>query len=142
MPNELEYPPERTTIALVNGILIDLQHLVEQQMQLTRREIEKEIRQRSSAVVVFAVGIGVLFLDAIVLCFTLVHLMHWGASPPETDVAWLPLWACYGVVALVLGMVGAILIYVGRAKYRYVDRCRSLAVQVIQESVPWTTTRT
>ena len=141
MPNDVECPPERTTIALVNGILIDLQHLVEQQLQLTRRELEQEIRKRSSAAMVLAVGIGVLFLGAMVTCMTLVHLMHWMTSPLGMELAWLPLWACHAIIAAALGIIAGILIYIGRTRLRSVDKMQCLAIDVLQENVPWTTNR-
>ena len=87
--------PDQTAASLLSGILSDLQHLVEQQFQLTRREIEDEIRQRAIAAAVFALGVTILFLGAIVFCVGLVHLLHWAALPGGTDPAWLPLWACY-----------------------------------------------
>src|SRR6185436_10776110 len=109
MSTDLEDPPEQTAASLVTGILGDLHHLVEQQFELTRREIEDELRQRVTATAVFGVGAGFLFLAAVVLCLTVAHLLHWVASPPGTDPAWLPLWACYGVVAAVFAVDGGIL---------------------------------
>lgn len=121
MSTEVENPPEQTAASLVSGILGDLQHLVEQQFQLTRREIEEELRQRAAAAAVLGLGMGVFFLDAIVLCLSLAHLLHWMASPLGTDPAWLPLWACYTVVAAVLAVGGGILALVGRARFRSID---------------------
>ncbi len=109
MSTDVEAHPEQTAASLVSGILDDLQHLVEQQFQLTRREIDEEIRQRAAAGAVFAVGMGVLFLDAIVFSLTLAHLLHRVASPPSTDPAWLPLWACYAVLWAVFVVIGGVL---------------------------------
>ena len=141
MSNELEFPLERTTIELMNGILIDLQHLIEQKIQLTRREIELEIRLRSSAVVVLLIGVVVLFLDAILLCLMLVHLMHWGSSRSVMESAQLPLWACHGIVAFALCIIGMIFIYVGWSKLNYVAPCRTPAAPIPKEGAPWTPTR-
>ena len=137
---DLENPPEQSAASLVSGILGDLQHLVEQQFQLTRREIEQELRLRAAAAAVFGVGLGVFFLDAIVLCMTLAHLLHWVASPPGTDPAALPLWACYGVVAVVLVIIGGILTCVGRARFSAVEPFKNPITEILQEPVPWTTT--
>ena len=133
MSTEVEYPPEQTAASLVSGILGDLQHLVEQQFQLTRREIEEELRQRVAAAAVFGLGVGVLFLDAIVLCLTAAHLLHWAASPSGTDVAWLPLWACYAVVAAVLAVSGGIMVLVGRARFRSIDSFKNPVTEILQE---------
>ena len=135
MSTDLEDPPEQTAASLVSGILGDLQHLVEQQFQLTRREIEEELRQRAAAAAVFGVGVGFLFLDAIVLCLTLAHLLHWVASPPGTDPAWLPLWACHAVLAAVLTVGGGILALIGRARFRAIDPFQNPATEIMQEHV-------
>ena len=141
MSIDVEDPPQQTAASLVSGILGDLHRLVEQQFQLTRREIEDELRHRAAAAAVFALGMGILFLDAIVLCLTLAHLLHWVTSPPETDPAWFPLWACHAVVAAVLVVIGGILAHVGRARFRSIEPIRNPATEILQEYVPWTTTR-
>ena len=136
MSTDLEDPLERTASSLLSGILSDLQHLVDQQFQLTRREIEVELRQRAAAGTVFGVGVGILFLAAIALCLTLSHLLHSVASPPGTDPAWLPLWACHAVVAAVLVVCGGILAHVGRARFRSIDPSQNPATEIFQEHAP------
>jgi hypothetical protein len=135
MSTDVEAPPEQTVASLMCGILSDLQTLVEQQFQLTRREIEDELRQRASAAAVFVLGSGVLLVDAIALSLTLAHWMHWMASPPGTDPAWLPLWACHAVMTGVLALIGAILVQMGRARFRSVAPCQNPATEILQEHV-------
>lgn len=139
MSIDTEGPPEQTAAALLSGILGDLQHLVEQQFQLTRREIEVELRQRATAAAVFGFGMGILFLAVIAVCLTLSHLLHWMASPPGTDPAWIPLWACHAVVAAVLAVSGVIFACVGRAKFKAINPYQNPATAIMQEHVPWTT---
>jgi len=139
MSTDLEDRSGQTAASLVSGILDDLQDLVEQQFQLTRREIEEEIRQRAAAAAIFTLGLGVFFLDAIVLSLTLAHLLHWVASPPGTDPAWLPLWACHAVLAAVLVVIGGVLTWVGRARFRSIDRSQNPVTEFLQENAPWTT---
>ena len=136
MSIDIEAPPEQTAASLVSGILGDLQDLVEQQFQLTRREIEVELRKCAAAAAVFGLGVAILLLAAIALCLTLSHLLHWMASPPGTDPAWLPLWACHAVVSAVFGISGGILTQVGRAKFRAVDPYQNPATEMMQEQVP------
>jgi hypothetical protein len=114
-------PPEQSAASLLNGILGDLQLLVEQQFQLTRREIEDELRRRATAAAIFALGVLVAFLGGIVFCLGLAHLLHWAALPPGSDPAWLPLWACHALVAAVLIVIGGYAAHVGRARFRSVD---------------------
>jgi protein-S-isoprenylcysteine O-methyltransferase Ste14 len=136
MSTSVKDPPEQTVMTLVSGIFGDLQHLVEQQFLLTRREIEVELRQRAAAAAVFGLGIGILFLDAIVLCLTLAHLLHWVASPPGTDSAWIPLWGCYAVVTVVLAVIGGILTLVGRTRFKSISPCQNPAAEILQEHAP------
>ena len=136
MSTDVEDPPEQTAASLVSGILGDLQHLVEQQFQLTRREIEEELRLRAAAGAVFALGMAVFFLDAIVACLTLAHLLHWLTSPPGTDPAWIPLWACHATVMLVLVVIGAILTCFGRARFRSITPYQNPAAEILPRNFP------
>jgi len=128
--------PDQTAASLLSGILGDLQHLVEQQFQLTRREIEDEIRQRAIAAAVFAFGVTILLVGAIVFCFGLAHLLHWATSPGGTDPAWLPLWACHAVVAAVLAVIGGFVAHVGRVKFRSTVPFHNPLNELLQERAP------
>jgi hypothetical protein len=124
-------PQKQTAAALLTDILVDLQQLVEQQFQLTRRELEDEFSKRLAAGSVLAYGVGVLFLVAVEICLALVHLLHWGASPPGTDPAWLPLWACHAAVATLLLVLGGILVLVGRARLLSMESCQNPATEIL-----------
>jgi putative superfamily III holin-X len=139
MSLDVKDPTDQTAAALVSGILGDLQDLVEEQFQLTRREIEDELRLRAAAGAIVALGMGVLFLDAIVLCTSLAHLLHWIASPPGTDPGWFPLWACHAVVAGGLAVLGGVLVFVGWARFRSVNPAQNPVTEIVQERVTWTT---
>ncbi len=136
MSPDLEEPPAQTTASLVSGIVGDLQRLVEQQFQLARREVEVGLRLRAAAATVFGLGLVVFFLDAIVLCLALAHLLHWVMSPPGTDPAWFPLWACHAVVAAVLAVIGVIFACVGRAKFMSIVPVPKSAAEILQENIP------
>lgn len=140
MSMDVEDPPAQTASALVTGILSDLQSLVEQQLLLTRRELEAELRQRAMAAAILAIALAVFFIDAIFVCLTLVHLLHWLSAVPGTDPASLPLWACHAVIAGTLFGVGGLLSVVGRNRLRTTTYQPERAVNTIsQEPVPWTT---
>ena len=136
MSPDLEEPPAQTAASLVTGIVGDLQRLVEQQFQLARREIEEGLRLRAAAAAVFGLGMVVFFLDAIVLCLALAHLLHWVTSPSGTDPAWFPLWACHAVVAAVLAVSGTIFACVGRAKFMSIVPLPKSAAEILQENIP------
>ncbi|MBC7819098.1 MAG: phage holin family protein [Planctomycetaceae bacterium] len=133
MSIDIEDPPEQTTASLVSGIFGDLKHLVEQQFQLTRQEIETGLRQRAAAAAVIGFGLGILFLAAVAICLTFSHLLHWAASPPGTDPAWMPLWVCHAVVAAVLAVSGVTVACVGRAKFRSIDPLQRPDNEILQE---------
>lgn len=133
MSTVIEDPPEQTAASLVSGIVGDVQQLVEQQFQLTRRQIEEELRVRAAAASVLAVGLGVSLLGAMVLCLALVNLLHWAASPPVSDPAWLPLWGCHAVVAAVLLGSGGVLSLVGGARFRAVTPFQNPLAHIRQE---------
>ena len=133
MSTNAENRPAQSTMSLVSGILVDLEHLVEQQLRLTRREIEEELRQRSADAMIVALGIGILFLAAGGLCLALAHLLHWFTSPTGADPAWFPLWACHAVIAVALAVVGGILTNVGRTKFGSVERCQNPVTEIFEE---------
>lgn len=141
MSSDIEAPVDRTAASLVTGIVGDLQHLVEQQFQLTRREIELELRKQGAAAAVFAFGVGVFFIGTIALCLTAVHLLHWVTLPPGTDPARLPLWACHAVVAAILVILGGFLVVVGRVRAKSIVPTQNPITAISQEPAPWTTPR-
>ena len=136
MSTDIEDPIEQTAASLVSGILGDLQHLVEQQFQLTRQEIEDGLRRRAAAAAVFGLGVGCLFLAAIALTQAIANLLHCMAIPNGTDPGWLPLWACHAVVAAILVVSGVILACVGRMKFRSLDPLQNSAIEILQEYSP------
>lgn len=125
------HPSEQTAASLVSGIVGDLQQLIEQQFQLTRQEIEEELRQRAEAATILFVGVAVLFLDAIVVCQSLVLLLHWWTSPAGTDAAWLPLWMCSAIVAAVLVVIGGMITQVGRHRFKSTVKAMNPATEIL-----------
>lgn len=121
MPTANKDARESTASSLVNDILNDLQRLVEQQFQLTRREIEQEFRLRAQASMIFMLGLGGLLLGGLQFSVAIAHLLHWASSPVATDSAGLPLWACHAIVATFLSVAAAVATIVGRASFRSVS---------------------
>jgi hypothetical protein len=105
MAEVLHSPPEPGIASLVSGIVSDGQRLVEQQLELLRREIGYEIRRVRNAAISMAIGAGITALGGLLLIGMVVHLLN-----AYTD---LPLWACYGIVGGALGAIGALLLYFG-----------------------------
>jgi hypothetical protein len=138
MSTIIEDPSKPTTASLVTGILGDVQRLVAQQFLLTRREITDELRLRAAAGAIFGAGIGAIGLGLVSLTLAVVHVLHWATSPPNTDAASLPLWACYAVVAAVLVVIGGILAQVGKSRFMAVKSFHS-PTEIFEEPRPWMT---
>lgn len=130
----LETPPVQSAAALVGGIVGDLKSLIEQQLQLTRMQIESELRQRFVAAAVFTAGVVTLSVGTIFVCFSVSHLLHWIASPVGADPAAYPLWMCHGVVAVILGVMGGVFTSVGRWKFRTVVPFQNPVSELFQKN--------
>jgi hypothetical protein len=109
--------PQQSAATLVTGILGDLQSLVHQQLRLSMREVELEIRRRTRAGVITAVGGCLLIVAAVEFSMAVAHGLHWSASPEGADPAWFPLWACHAVMFAAFAVVGGVALTSG---------CRSL----------------
>jgi hypothetical protein len=140
MATEVRNCTEPSMTTLVSGIVSDMQDLVKQQLLLTRREIEEDLRKTTEAASLFAWGTGFVLLGAITLCLMLSNLIHWLASPPGMDPAAFPLWACHGVVGAVLLVLGGVLMGVGRQRLKTVHPLENPATEALQENVQWLTT--
>jgi len=145
MATEVQNHPEQQSLtSLVSGIVTDFQDLVKQQLQLTRREIEADLRKTREAASLWALGLGVVLLGAITLCLMLAHLIHWLALPATAaaayDPASIPLWACYLIVSAVLLGSGLCLVLAGKKKMEAVHPLDNPATQALKENVQWLST--
>jgi len=139
MATELENPTDQSATSLVGGIIDDMQQLVKQQVQLTRKEITEEVHKASEAVQLYALGGAVLFLGFFVGALGLVHLVHWASAPVGMDAAKIPLWACYGIVAGPLVLLGAVLTWLGREKVNSIHPLQNAATEALEDNVKWVT---
>ena len=98
MATEFENPTDQSTTSLVGGILDDMQNLVKQQVQLTRKEITAEVQKASEAAQFYALGGAILFLGLFFVGLTLVYLVYWLSASAGSDPGRIPLWACHAIV--------------------------------------------
>jgi hypothetical protein len=133
-------PSRQTSTSLVSGILGDLQHLIQQQLLLTRREVESELRQWAAAGLIVAAGAAMLLIAGVVLCLAVSHLLYWVLAPSGTDPAGFPLWASHGAAATAFAALGAVLIQTGRAKFKGKPTSeKPVQNDFVQEPSPWST---
>src|SRR5437763_15167972 len=108
MTTEVQNHSEQSVAGLVSGIVTDVQDLIKQQLQLTRKEIEADFRKTREAASLLAIGLGVLFFGVFAFCLMLAHLIHFLAIPSGVvrDPPTIPLRACHGIVVAVFLVVG------------------------------------
>lgn len=139
MSTQVHDHAEPSLASLVTGIASDMQDLVKQQLQLTRHEIEEDLRKSKEAVAMLVLGIAVVFLGAILLCLGLAHLINWATLPAGMAPPGFPLWACFGVVGAVLALGGGCLMAMGRSKFQQIHPIDNPATEALKENVEWAT---
>jgi hypothetical protein len=132
---------EKPLATLLTGIVDDVQDLVKLQLKLTRKEIEKDLRESLYASAFMGGGVVMLVLTALSLFFALAHLIHWLSVPHGVvaDVARIPLWGCYGITGAAFAAIGIILLVIGKKKFDEVHVLDESA-EALKENVEWLTT--
>jgi hypothetical protein len=97
------------------------------------------MRKAREAILSLAIGVGVTFLAAVATFFALIHLIHWVTGPAGMDPAWLPLWACYGIVGVILGATGGSLLIAAGLKLKTINPLHNPATEGLKENVEWAT---
>jgi hypothetical protein len=115
---------------LVGGIVTDLQTLVRQELHLTKTELRQEWEKTKTAAGSMAAGAGLLTVAGLLLCFGLVFLLQ--AIAPG-----LPLWACFAIIGVAFGLIGGILVGVGRAKASEVHVIPPQTAETMKENAQW-----
>jgi uncharacterized membrane protein YqjE len=141
MATTLENPPEQSVVSLVSGIVDDVHDLINQQVKLTRAEIQDDLRKAGGIALMFAAGAGVLLLGAILACLMLAYLLHWATAPAGADPASVPLWACFGIVGALFGVLGAALLAAGKTKYQSTHLLPDKAAHELKETVECLTSK-
>jgi hypothetical protein len=134
MAVDLQSPPQPSVTSLVGGILTDVQDLVKQQVELTGKEIKRDINQSIAAVIPLAIAAATSVVGGFILCFMFAHLLAWAF--PE-----LPLWGGFGIVGGTLALIGLTCAFVA------VHRLESLealpeSVRALKETFSWKTKQT
>jgi hypothetical protein len=94
-------------IELVRSAAADTTELVKQQIELTKAEVKENVRTAGSSFGLLAVGASILGVGALFLLVTIAYVLV---------ALGLPVWAGFGIVTLVLFIIGAILVLVGRKR--------------------------
>jgi uncharacterized membrane protein YqjE len=135
MANELQTGSDPSVTTLVTGIIKDAQELMKQQLALFQHEIKEDLKRTREAALSLVAGAGVALVGALLLCFMLVHLMHWAipaAGGPE-----IPLWVCFAAVGGILTVLGIALVWAGIKKFETFNPLPDESVEVMKENVQW-----
>lgn len=128
MSTGIEESQQQTTASLVTGILADLQMLIEQQIQLARKEIEEGVRRRLIAVRFLVTGGALCFLGAVLESFAVSHLLFWLSSTTAETTARIPLWACHAIVGTAAIIAGVVLMRLGQNKFNMASSPSSTSI--------------
>jgi len=139
MATEVQGHSDQSLTALVGGIVNDVQGLLKQQMQLTRKEIQADLRKAQESATLLAFGIGTCFLSAMSFCLMLALLLYWLGAPHGSEMATIPLWGCFGLVGGFLAVVGAAVAYAGKRRFDTLHPLERTA-QALEENLEWKTT--
>jgi hypothetical protein len=122
---------------LVKGIVNDIGDLIKQEFKFARTEVQGDLRKSKDAITVLAIGAGAALLGLIFAGLMVVYLLHWLTSPTGADPGGIPLWGCYGIVALVFLGSGAALILAGKKKFDSFNPLPEQTVETVKENVQW-----
>jgi hypothetical protein len=129
--------------ATVKGILDDALELVKQQLALVKAEVRNDIRNVVAGVLPIVYAVAPLLLGGLMLCFALVHALHWISTPTgqNVDLATLPLWACYAIVSAVFLTVGGTLLGIGIYRLKTIRPLAEQSTKALEENIQWLTNR-
>jgi len=130
-------PAEPGLASAVKGIIDDALALMHQQLAMLKAEIRSDLRKVLAGVIPLAAGITPLLLGGLMLCFTLVHLIHWATLPAGADPATIPLWASYAIVAAAFLLLGGILLGIGIVRLKTVNPLPEQTAHALEENLKW-----
>lgn len=111
------------------GLMGDLRTLLRQEVQLLRDELHQEVGKVRRAVVSLGIGIAVTVVGGLFALVMIVQLLaHFTA---------LPLWACYGIIAGLLLIVGVVMLVKGAQSLQSFDIVPRRTIQSVKENTQW-----
>jgi hypothetical protein len=136
-PNGVHVDP--TLTATLKGILDDTVELGKQQIAMLKAELRADFRKLLGAVIPLTCGVAPVLLGMLMLCFTLVHLIHWLTTPAgqSLDAATVPLWGCYAIVAGTFLLVGGTLLGIGIYRFKTFPTPGGESAKALEENLQW-----
>lgn len=131
MDNGSQHLSAPTFVSLLGGIANDAKELLLQEVALTKREVQYELRKAKTAAIALGSAIGIIATGAILLMLALVHMLD--------AFTVVPLWGCYGIVASVLVVLGGVLLVAAETKAKALAEVPQPTVQRMKENARWLT---
>jgi uncharacterized membrane protein YqjE len=132
-------PTGPTTGSLVAGIVNDIQDLVKQQVQLTRKELEQESNHGKDAVMFLVLGRFMSLAGVVGLCLTLALLIHWLAAPAGTYPPGFPLWASFAIAGATFVGVGIGMLFAAKKSVEAIGTPLHESARALKETFEWKT---
>jgi uncharacterized membrane protein len=108
MPADAQRIPTPTLLSLIRGIVEDAKQLVVGQYEFRRYQTLRQIARAKAMAIWLGIGIVFAAIGTILLTLMVVHLLH--------DIFNLPLWGSYGIVGIVLIVVGGGCLYGAKSR--------------------------
>jgi len=130
---------EPSLTATMKGILDDALELIRQQIAMLKAEVRSDIHKAIAGAIPLICGVAPMLLGGLMLCFALVHLLHWATLPAGTaiDAARIPLWGCYAIVAALFLLIGGSLLGIGIYRLKRVHPVPQESVKALEENIQW-----
>jgi hypothetical protein len=132
-------PAEPGLATTVKGIVDDAFELLKQQFAMLKAEVRSDFRKVLAGVIPLACAIAPLLLGGLMLCFMLVHLIHWATLPhgQMADPASIPLWGCYAIVSAAFLVLGGVLLGIGYYRLKTVNPLPEETAKALEENLQW-----
>lgn len=129
MSTDVHVGNEPSLTSLVTGIINDTQDLFKQQIALLKAELRDDFKKTKEGLSALALGAGLVFFGGLMLCVTLALLLSWAAS--------LPTWAGFGIVGVILTLVGGGLLWAGKKRFDTFNPLPDQTAASVKENVQW-----
>ncbi len=118
---------ERSVPELVSDVAKDMSTLVRKELELAKFETKEEISRGAKAGGMLGAAGGAAYFALLLLSFGIVFLL---------DLV-IPLWTAFVLMAVVYGVVAAVLFTQGRARIKQVSPVPDETVESVKEDVRW-----
>lgn len=115
--------------SLLGDALNDIRDLFRHEVNLARVEIKQEMANARAAAIKLGIAAVALLLAALFLLTAL--------SRGVADLFNIPIWAGFAAVGVLLGIVGGVLLALGRANVRAAGPIPARTARTLKENVEW-----